>query len=370
MPLFNLKKQGFVEDYFITDPSLFDVPDDFSFDVVWLQRCNDPRLRDHLETKIGSHFLYDLDDLLIGNAAYREDRLPHKEVILDSMKRCRVLTVTSMRLARLLEAHAGIPLQDKVVVCPNALEFSPGAKTPARPSGLLLASSEALALLESRAEVLSAARDFSKRHGLPVYYFGPKSEVIASSFPSVSSFGLLGFWHYHAILASLQPMIGLAPLETRGDRETQEFVAGKSDIKMLDFGGFGHPAVYSNALPYVDTDLKAGLVVENRADAWQDALETIHSRLWESLDAEQSEIVMRRNMDRIAAEHWSEALKKARLPEPLQGRSIRLSSGRIGFFKGAVKHMVFSQDHTFLKRLQERIPAPAMRLLRRLLLES
>ena len=96
--LFNLKKQGLIEDYFITDPSLFDVPDDFVFDVVWLQRCNDPKLRDLLEAKIGNNFMYDLDDLLIGGAAYREDRLSHKEVIHDLVKQCRVLVVTSLRL--------------------------------------------------------------------------------------------------------------------------------------------------------------------------------------------------------------------------------------------------------------------------------
>ncbi len=131
MPLFNLKKQGIIEDYFVTDPSLFDVPDDFVFNVVWLQRCNDPKLRDLLERKIGSNFMYDLDDLLIGGAAYREDRLPHKEVIRDLVKQCSVLMVTSLRLGRLLEAYAGVSLQEKMVVCPNAIEFPAGLRTPA-----------------------------------------------------------------------------------------------------------------------------------------------------------------------------------------------------------------------------------------------
>ncbi len=370
MPLFNLKKQGLIEEYFITDPSLFDVPDDFVFNVVWLQRCNDPRLRDHLESKIGKNFMYDLDDLLIGRAAYREDRLTHKDVIKDFVKQCRVLVVSSMRLGRLLEAQIGISLEEKISVCPNALEFPSGIKTPARPGGLLVASSEALALTLSQADVLSEAADFAKRHNLPVYYFGPEDKLIASVFPTILTFGLLGFWHYHAILASLPPMIGLAPLETRGDQETLDFVNGKSDIKMLDFGGFGHPSVYSNAPPYFDTDLEAGSVVENRAEAWLEALENTYSHRWKRLDVEQSEIVRQRNMDRIAAEHWREALKRARLAEPLTGRDIRFSSGSIRFFTNAAKHMVFSQDHVFLKRLQERMPKPVVRVLTKFILDS
>jgi hypothetical protein len=370
MPLFNLKKQGLIEDYFITDPSLFDVPDDFVFDVVWLQRCNDPKLRDLLEAKIGNNFMYDLDDLLIGGAEYREDRLSHKEVIHDLVKQCRVLVVTSLRLGRLLEAYVGVSLEEKLVICPNALEFPAGLKRPARPNGIVLASSESLALGETQAEILSAVADFSKQHNLPFYYFGPKNRLIASLFPAVSFFGRIGFWHYHSILASLPPMIGLAPLETRGDQKTLDFVNGKSDIKMLDFGGLGHPAVYSSAPPYVDTDLKAGVVVENRAENWREGLDAIYSHRWKTLDAEQAEIVRCRNMDRIAVEHWAEAIRRSGLPVPLSGKEIRFSSRSVSFFTNAAKHMVFSQDHVFLKRLQERIPAPVMRALRRLILDA
>jgi hypothetical protein len=370
MPLFNLKKQGLIEDYFITDPSLFDVPDDFVFDVVWLQRCNDPKLRDLLEAKIGNNFMYDLDDLLIGEAAYREDRLSHKEVIHDLVKQCRVLVVTSLRLGGLLEAYVGVPLEEKLVVCPNALEFPAELRTPTRPNGIVLASSESLALGETQAEILSAVADFSKQHNLPFYYFGPKNRLIASLFPAVSIFGRVGFWHYHSILASLPPMIGLAPLETSGDQKTLDFVNGKSDIKMVDFGGLGHPAVYSSAPPYVDTDLKAGVVVENRAENWRDALEGVYSHFWKTLDAEQAEIVRRRNVDRIVTEHWAEAIRRSRLPNPLSGREIRFSSRSVSFFFSAAKHIVFSQDHVFLKRLQDRVPTPVERLLRRFMLDT
>jgi hypothetical protein len=50
MPLLNLKKQGLIQDYVVTDSRLSGVPPDSKFDVVWLQRVEDyefvARLRD------------------------------------------------------------------------------------------------------------------------------------------------------------------------------------------------------------------------------------------------------------------------------------------------------------------------------------
>ena len=218
MPLFNLKRQGLIEDYFITDPSLFDVPDHFVFNVVWLQRCNDPKLRDLLEKKIGSNFVYDVVVSPDRWGSIPRRYLSHKEVIRDFIKQCRVLVVTSIRLGQLLERYVGTPLKDKIAVCPNALEFPAGLKPPAPPKGMLLRSSEAVALVESQAEVLSSIAHFSEQHHLPIYYFGPRNRLIESLFPTVSAFGRVGFWHYHSILTSLPPMIGLAPLETQGDK--------------------------------------------------------------------------------------------------------------------------------------------------------
>ncbi len=52
---------------------------------------------------------------------------------------------------------------------------------------------------------------------------------------------------YHSALAGPPALLGIAPLETEGDPDTVEFVSGKSDVKMAEYGGFGHPAVYSAA---------------------------------------------------------------------------------------------------------------------------
>ena len=70
MPLLNMKRQGLIDGYFITNPTLFDVPDQFAFDVVWIQRGATSRLIEHLERKIHSRYLLDLDDFLIGKPSY------------------------------------------------------------------------------------------------------------------------------------------------------------------------------------------------------------------------------------------------------------------------------------------------------------
>src|SRR4030042_2852371 len=100
MPLLNLKKQGLISDYFITEPTLCDVPGDALFDVIWLQRVDDLSLLTHLARKIDNLFLYDLDDLLIGRAAYRGPDLVRQEAVLEAVRRARLLTVTSNRLPR------------------------------------------------------------------------------------------------------------------------------------------------------------------------------------------------------------------------------------------------------------------------------
>jgi len=91
MPLMNLKRQGLIEDYYVTNPSLFDVPSDFPIDVVWLQRISSSRLLDHLSKVIDNQYLYDLDDLLISNARYNGRELIDQGAVEEAVRRCSVL---------------------------------------------------------------------------------------------------------------------------------------------------------------------------------------------------------------------------------------------------------------------------------------
>lgn len=365
MPLLNLKMQGLIQDYFITNPLLFDVPDDFIFDTVWLQKMDDPDLLQHLTKKINNHYLYDLDDLLIGHCSYRGSDLVKKEWVVESIRQCRVLTVSSYRLLHSLEKYTGVPLQEKCVICPNAGEFPAQIRVPVKPVGIILTSSDALALTSSFDSVMDALADFSDRHNLPIYYFGKPDSRIKTRFLRMINMGLVPYWHYHALLAALPPMIGVSPLETMADQDTLDFISCKSDIKMIDFGGFGHPSVYSDAPPYLDTDLKVGIVTSNTTQAWRAGLEAVYGDRWHKLAAEQIQVRELRNMNRIAAEFWYKAIMRARLPRRLTGKEIKFSTCGARFFIHAFRHLVYCQDYVFKKRLQAKIPNALLKIVKR-----
>jgi hypothetical protein len=367
MPLLNMKRQGLIDDYFITNPTLFDVPDQFAFDVVWVQRGATSRLIEHLEKKIRSRYLLDMDDFLIGKPSYTSNELPDRDVLVNSIQRCSVLTVSSARLARIIQRHIRIPIIQKAMTCPNGFEFPALRRTPEQPKGIILASSDDLGLTESKEPVMRAVADFAKRRQLPLHYFGDQAGAITSWFRNAVCLGRTSYFHYHALLASLPPMIGIAPLETTADQDTLEFISGKSDIKMVDFGGAGHPSVYSSAPPYVDTDLKTGIVADNTIEAWSNGLNSIYENLWKNLDSEQDQVIRLRHMNRIAGERWYNAVVKARLPERMKAAELRFSSKGVMFFIEGAKHFVISQDHLLLNKIAKRMPGPLLRFARKIL---
>jgi len=322
-PLITLKRLGLIDDYLVTDASMDGVPRDAAFDVVWLQRARDRDLALRLIDRLEGRFLLDMDDLLLARPSYiAPTDFPHVDHTRTAVRECSVLTVPSLRLAGLLADRGCGDLQDKAVVCPNALEFPrQPPRTPERPVGLMLTQSHRLALTNSRDAVLGAMRDFSAANDLPVYYFGPPPEVlgtgVADLLGPLVQCGYLDYWRYHSILAAWPAMIGLAPLETADDSDTLDFVAGKSDVKMVEFGGFGHPAVYSRAAPYVDTDLRAGVLTENTGGAWNEALEHLLAEGWRDAGEQQERVVAARHMERIARECWLPALERSRLASSL-----------------------------------------------------
>lgn len=64
MPLFNLKMHGLIEDYLISNHPFENVPDNYQFDTVWLQRAIHPKIVSMLEDLLENNYLCDMDDLL------------------------------------------------------------------------------------------------------------------------------------------------------------------------------------------------------------------------------------------------------------------------------------------------------------------
>ncbi|MFZ2445298.1 MAG: hypothetical protein WAW37_02985 [Syntrophobacteraceae bacterium] len=317
MPLLNLKKHGLIEDYVITDYRFKTLRDDYLFDTVWLQRVVPIDYMDHLKRALNDNFIFDIDDLLIGKPTYTRG-LPKNSGAREALDRCKVLACTTQRLVGVLEKYAAADLAHKAVICPNGFEFSKGLRTPEKPAGLVWTSSDYPALIGSRDAVINAIETFSQKYGLPVYCFGTLTDAVTSRIRNIIELGMVSFWHHKALLGSFPPLIGVAPLETVARPEDLEFIHAKSDVKMVEFGGFGHPSVYSNAPPYVDTDLRCGTLVENDESSWLEALEASYSEKWKNLDKEQAGVVEARNMDRIA-QKWCEALSRGRLDHCLPG---------------------------------------------------
>ena len=326
MPLFNLKRHGLIEDYLITDYCFQDLPDNYLFDTVWLQRRIDSEAFTLFQDLFENKYLYDIDDLLIRLPTYSmcrhdengEDRCAVTKVLNE----CNVLTCSDKRLVAMLERYTGAALSQKAVICPNGFEFSRAIRKPEQPAGLVWTSSDFPALMQSREAVVNAIRKFSRKYDLPVYCFGHFKDPISMEIQNLIELGPVPFFHHKTLLGALPPLIGVAPLETKADQSDLDFINSKSDLKMVEFGGFGHPSVYSNAEPYFDTDLQCGVITPNDESSWFDAMEFIYREKWKDLDKEQAGVVEARNMDRIASKCWYEAIKKVQMDRPLKGSDV------------------------------------------------
>jgi hypothetical protein len=362
MPLLNLKKNGLIDNFFITDSYLTDIPEDASFNVLWLLRVANKSLIRQLAEKVNNKYLYDLDDLLIAKKVYGDDGYYDKRAgVIQALNNCEVLTVTSQRLCSLLERYAQLPLAAKARVCPNGFEFSRSLRVPQVPAGILWASSDAAALTSSQEPVVKAIARFAQTHDLTIYSSGLLNDEIKGAFRKVIDLGQVAYWHHKAVLASLPAMIGVAPLETQADGETLDFINGKSDVKMVEFGGLGHPGVYSQAPPYEDTDLQAGVLAANTEAAWLDGLEAIFRQGWRQTAQEQRDIIELRQMDRLTRECWSRALEPVILERPLSGKELKQWKCRSFGDKVVASYL----KSNLLQKVRGKLPEPVVKWVRK-----
>jgi hypothetical protein len=323
MPLANLKRQRLIEDYTVTDPFLRHVDPAARFDAVWLQRIDDTRLLSTLRTTIQSRYLYDIDDYLLGRAAYLEGPLTRaRHAVHSALEACAQLTMPSHRLRAMLEATLACRLDHKTAICPNGSEFAYGLKPNQPPAGVIWVSSVNAALTESRAAVVAAIAGFVRRHRLPMWFVGTPAPDVLAACEGMRCLGTMSYWHYIAWLASCPPMIAVAPLETAADPDTLAVIQGKSDVKMAEYAGFGHLGVFSDSPPYRESDLGVGCLTNNTHDAWEASLEQSAAERWETRSEEQERVVSVRHMNRISRECWLPAIENVRLDAPLRADDI------------------------------------------------
>ena len=291
---------------------------------MWLQRAANAWLARAVAQRLDGGFLLDLDDHLLCRPAYLEAAdLPDPNALTSALAGCSVVTTPSVRLRTLVEQRSGLALGERAFVCPNAVPYGSVPLHPAeRPAAMLLTQGHRLALMESRVEVLAAITEAAARHRLPLWSLGDTAPALRSAAAAAGArlqeLRPRSWAEYHAALAGFPSLLGVAPLETRGDAATVEFTSGKSDIKMVEFGGYAHPGVYSDAAPYAESDLACGRLVANRHEDWNAAIDDLMRGGWRAATDEARAVRARREMARVAKEQWWPAVQAARLDRPIE----------------------------------------------------
>ena len=321
-PLGKLHEEGRVAGYavwrkgklgFSTRPAEADP----AFDAIWVQRDLPPDLAMAL-TALGRPYLLDMDDNVLVSPAYR---VPFSAAQLQAsrslVRGCAVLTTSGDRLAGLLQRYAGATLLDRTVVCRNLATKQPPFVPPGPPTCLVWASSDAPALTGGYLGVVRAVRDFCLAYGVRLVCIGaPPPGLAVEAGVATEHLGMMPYHAYLAHLRSLAPAILVAPLDTGADPATQDFIDGKSDIKVLESLVTGLVGVFSDAPAYRDTDLPAPILCRNDHAGWLAGLERARQLCMtgtprQSLPA-----------DRMASgpglHAWDEALRRVRLRHPLR----------------------------------------------------
>lgn len=293
-----------------------------SFSAVWVHRSMEPGHRLLLEL-LGCPFAYDVDDNLLTNPTYRESFHPiAMQSARDMLQSAAAVSCATPRLARLLSSRADIRLADRLVITPNLAQERPMVREAGPPRALIWASSDRPALTGSKGAIVRAVRDHCLAHRVKLVCIGaPPPEELARSGVELEAVGLLPHSAYREYLSGLSPAILVCPLETNADGETQDFIDGKSDIKVLEALSFGLVGVFSRARPYCDTDFAAAILCDNTYEAWLDGLEAARAAClaptapppWP--DA--------RDSAGFGLAPWASALARVRLPTPLPLAEVR-----------------------------------------------
>ena len=283
------------------------------FDAIWVHRSVDEGAL-LLTQALGRPFVYDVDDNLLASPLYRAP-FPAEtmETARALLRNCAVLSCATPLLFSLLQQRAGMRLAAKAVVTPNLAQGVPRAWAPGPPNAVVWASSDQPALTGSRVEVERAVRDFCLAHGLRLVCMGAAPPaVLAESAVEIEHIGLVSHTEYLDRLRALSPAILVCPLETGAEAQTQDFVDGKSDVKMIEARLTGLAGVFSDAAPYRNSDLPGSILCENTHASWLAGLE--QARLACLHPQPPLPWPERRDTTLLGPLPWAEALVQARLP--------------------------------------------------------
>lgn len=280
-------------------------------DCILVQRDCYPWLSDKLFAA-SLPYILDLDDLLVARPDY--SNFVTAGNTFDLIARAAHITCATQHLRDKLAAYTHAETLGKSSIVPNGMVYPLGCPdTHAEPSAVVWTSADFSSLTRSAGEVIRATDRFARERDLPIYLFGNFKRDFHERLGNAKSFGFMDFWAHKMFLASHPGFVGIAALETTADQVTLDFINSKSDLKMVEYGGFGHAAVYSRALPYIESNLTTGVLTENRYAGWYNALHQAFERAWDPGFINAQAIRENRDIARVARDYWLPAIRAARL---------------------------------------------------------
>lgn len=290
---------------------------DPAFDAIWVQRDLPPDMALALGS-LGLPYLLDIDDNLLVSPAYRAPFSPEQLQATRSLVRgCTAMTTSNDRLAGLLQDYAHTTLVDRAITCRNLATEQPPWIAPGEPTCIVWASSDTPALTGAYVGIVRAIRDFCLAHGLKLVCIGaPPPGLIRESAAVVEHLGMMPYAAYLDRLRGLAPGILVAPLDTGADPVTQDFIDGKSDIKVLEAMTTGLVGVFSDARAYRDTDLPVPIRCPNDHAGWLAGLDQARRLCLDGTP--RNPIPDDRMASGIGLQSWADALDRVRLRHPMR----------------------------------------------------
>ena len=277
---------------------------------------------------LAEKFVYDVDHNLLVSPAYQRFTYTETEIVRALLRESKLVASTSNRLLDSLQKRSGVRLDRKSVIAPNLAADVEVLHNGAEPSSLLLAMSGRLPLTTSHGSFVRGVKRFLDRRHLPIVYIGSNMNDFSTLGVSVKAMATLDYRTYRDVIRR-QNAMAIAPLEGRGDRTTQEFIDSKSDIKMVDFGSCGVPAVYADVAPYRDSPLRCGPLVDMSDDrAVAEALEGVFRECSAVKTTAEKSVREHRLALTSVSSTWFRAVDAGRLSEPLSlEKLLRLEAG-------------------------------------------
>jgi hypothetical protein len=287
-----------------------------AIDVAWIQRLPGRNILFLIDALAGK-FVYDLDDNLLVSPAYQHFSRTEKEIVRALLRESKVVSATSNRLLGSLQTRSGARLDGKSMIAPNLALDVNAVHDGKDPTSLLFSMSGRLPLTTSYDGFMRGVKRFIDRRNLPLVYIGSDMNDFSALGLNVKAMTTLDYRTYRDVLRR-QNAMAIAPLEGRGDPMTQEFIDSKSDIKMVDFGSCGVPAVYADVAPYQDTPLRCGPLVDMSDDrAVAEALERVFREASEVKRIAEKSVRQHRLALTCVSETWFRAVDAGRLSQPL-----------------------------------------------------